>query len=102
MGRDARTFLYGRSSGFALPPPETKRWVPRRKAEVVAAVEEGVLTLEEACKMYSLSSEEFLGWKKALERHGLPGLRRAYARGQEAPARRPRRGESGDYLEAQL
>jgi hypothetical protein len=102
MARDARKFPYGRTSGFALPPPETKRWVPRRKAEVVAAVEEGILTLDEACKMYALSSEEFLGWKKALERHGLAGLRRAYARAQDAPAKRPRRGESGDYLEAQL
>ena len=41
-----------------LPPPQTKRWVIRRKAEVVAAVRGGLLTLEEACERYSLSSEE--------------------------------------------
>ena len=33
-----------------LPPPNTKRWVIRRKAEVVAAVRGGLLSLDEACK----------------------------------------------------
>ncbi|HEX7727075.1 MAG TPA: DUF1153 domain-containing protein, partial [Rhizomicrobium sp.] len=27
-----------------LPPPDTKRWVPRRKAEIVAAVRGGILS----------------------------------------------------------
>jgi len=35
-----------------LPPPNTKRWVVRRKAAVVAAVRAGVITLEEACRRY--------------------------------------------------
>jgi hypothetical protein len=39
-----------------LPPPGTKRWVPRRKAEVVAAVRGGLLSLQEACSRYSLTS----------------------------------------------
>lgn len=58
-----------------LPPPETKRWVIRRKAEVVAAVRAGVLTLEEACQRYTLSIEEFLSWQRLVDSHGLPGLR---------------------------
>lgn len=58
-----------------LPPKNTRRWVIRRKAEVVAAVRGGLITLEEACDRYKLSIEEFLGWQKAIERHGLPGLR---------------------------
>lgn len=58
-----------------LPPPETQRWVARRKAEVVAAVRAGLLTLEEACTRYNLSDEEFLGWEAAIEKHGLGGLR---------------------------
>ncbi len=58
-----------------LPPPNTKRWVIRRKAEVVAAVRGGLITLEEACKRYSLSVEEFLSWQRAIDRNGLPGLR---------------------------
>lgn len=58
-----------------LPPPETQRWVIRRKAEVVAAVRGGLISLEEACRRYSLSVEEFLSWQRAIDRNGLPGLR---------------------------
>jgi hypothetical protein len=58
-----------------LPPPDTKRWVIRRKAEVVAAVRGGLLTLEEACDRYTLTVEEFLAWQRAIDKHGLPGLR---------------------------
>ncbi len=58
-----------------LPPTDTKRWVTRRKAEVVAAVRNGVISLEDACRLYHLSIEEFLSWQRQIERHGLPGLR---------------------------
>jgi thiamine monophosphate synthase len=58
-----------------LPPPGIKRWVIRRKAEVVAAVRAGVISLEEACQRYTLSVEEFLSWQRSIDRHGLRGLR---------------------------
>ncbi|MBI1364941.1 MAG: DUF1153 domain-containing protein [Alphaproteobacteria bacterium] len=58
-----------------LPPANTKRWVIRRKAEVVAAVRGGLLTLEEACSRYTLTLEEFLAWQKAIDQFGMPGLR---------------------------
>ncbi len=58
-----------------LPPPNTKRWVIRRKAIVVAAVRGGLISLEDACKRYDLSEEEFASWEAALDKHGLPGLR---------------------------
>jgi hypothetical protein len=58
-----------------LPPPETKRWVIRRKAVVVAAVRSGLLSLEEACERYKLSIEEFLSWQRLIDSHGLAGLR---------------------------
>lgn len=58
-----------------LPPPGTYRWVIRRKAEIVAAVHAGILSLEEACARYSLSPEEFLSWQRSLDRHGVRGLR---------------------------
>jgi hypothetical protein len=58
-----------------LPSANTQRWVIRRKAEVVAAVQGGLLTLEEACARYSLSVEEFLSWQQAINENGLPGLR---------------------------
>ena len=63
-----------------LPPPETKRWVPRRKAQVVAAVRGGALTLDEACTRYALTVEEFLTWQHAIEKFGLEGLRATHAR----------------------
>jgi hypothetical protein len=58
-----------------LPPPQTKRWVVRRKAVVVQAVRNGSLTLQEACRRYNLSVEEFLAWQRAIDRHGVAGLR---------------------------
>ncbi len=58
-----------------LPPPDTKRWVIRRKAEVVAAVRGGLLSLEDACLCYNLTTEEFLSWQRAINRYGLQGLR---------------------------
>ncbi len=58
-----------------LPPRTTKRWVIRRKAEVVSAVRGGLLTLEEACDRYQLTVEEFLAWQKAIEQYGMAGLR---------------------------
>ena len=58
-----------------LPPPDTKRWVIRRKAEVVAGVRSGLISLEEACRRYTLSVEEFLSWQRLIESHGLRGLR---------------------------
>ncbi len=58
-----------------LPPPETRRWVTRRKAEVVAAVQGGLLTLDEACERYGLSVEELISWQRAIDRSGMQGLR---------------------------
>jgi len=58
-----------------MPHPNTKRWVVRRKAAVVAAVRSGEVTLEEACRVYQLSKEELLSWDRAFELHGLAGLR---------------------------
>lgn len=58
-----------------LPPPGTRRWVMRRKAEVVAAVRNGLLSLEEACERYTLSVEEFLNWQELIDRHGVRALR---------------------------
>lgn len=59
----------------SLPPVATTRWVVRRKAEVVAAVTGGLLTVDEACRRYSISIEEFTSWQRAVDRSGMPGLR---------------------------
>jgi hypothetical protein len=58
-----------------LPPASTRRWVIRRKAEVVAAVRGGLLSLEEACQRYALTVEEYLSWQASIDEHGLAGLR---------------------------
>jgi len=63
------------SSSNGLPSPDTKRWVARRKAAVVAAVTSGTITLEEACRRYQMSEEEFFAWQRAFETFGLHGLR---------------------------
>jgi hypothetical protein len=38
-------------------------------------VRDSAISLEEACRRYELSVEEFLGWQCAIETHGVPGLR---------------------------
>ena len=58
-----------------LPPMNTVRWVIRRKAEVVAAVRSGLISLDDACERYCLSVEEFLNWERLVNAHGLRGLR---------------------------
>ena len=59
----------------SLPPPSTTRWVVRRKAEVVAAVRGGLISLEDALARYRLTAEEFLAWQKAIDKWGMQGLR---------------------------
>ena len=56
-------------------PQQSRRWVVRQKAVVVAAVRGGLLTIEDACKRYALTVEEYLAWQAAVDRHGLAGLR---------------------------
>lgn len=58
-----------------LPPPTTQRWVKSRKIAVIKAIENGVLTDEQACQRYSLTPEELESWKHALTRHGPGALR---------------------------
>ena len=55
----------------SLPPSTTTRWVVRRKAEVVAAVNGGLLTVDEACERYGLTLEEFAGWQRSIDRSGI-------------------------------
>ena len=55
-----------------LPPPDTKRWVA---AMIDNAVHNGAMSLEEVCRYYALSVEEFVTWQRAIETHGIPGLR---------------------------
>jgi len=74
-----------------LPPANTRRWVVRRKVAVVAAVQSGKITLEEACQRYQLTEEEFRSWQRAYEANGLPGLRATRLQQYRSP-RSPRPG----------
>lgn len=76
LRRRSRTRLLDRGTAPSdLPAPETRRWVARRKAQVVAAVRAGTLSLEDACSRYNLTAEEFGAWEQAIDRHGLGALR---------------------------
>lgn len=58
-----------------LPPAGTRRWVARRKAQVVESVLSGMIKLEDALRRYELSIEEFSLWKRRFYRSGVDGLR---------------------------
>jgi hypothetical protein len=50
-----------------LPPVTTLRWTARRKATVVAAVSEGLLTHDEVYSRYQVSAEEFTLWQQVAD-----------------------------------
>ncbi|WP_156256802.1 DUF1153 domain-containing protein [Sandarakinorhabdus oryzae] len=58
-----------------LPPSDTVRWVPSRKAAVINAINDGRITVEEACQRWRLSIEEIQLWQRAMDKAGQPGLR---------------------------
>ncbi|OYQ31193.1 hypothetical protein CHU93_04950 [Sandarakinorhabdus cyanobacteriorum] len=58
-----------------MPPADTVRWVPRRKAAVVKAIAEGRISLDEACARWRLSIEEIKLWERAMRQIGVHGLR---------------------------
>jgi hypothetical protein len=76
---EPRAWVVGPNGGvitlYDLPAADTRRWVIRRKAEVVAAVRGGLLSLEDALARYGLTAEEFEAWREAYGRHGMAGLR---------------------------
>jgi hypothetical protein len=58
-----------------LPASNTRRWVIARKAQVVAAVRGGLVSLDDACSRYRLTMDEYLNWQQLIDSHGLAGLR---------------------------
>ncbi len=57
-----------------LPPPNVGRWTVRRKAAIVTAVANGVLSRADACGRYNLS-------EKVISSYSLPGLRSTKRKG---------------------
>lgn len=58
-----------------LPPVDTKRWVARRKAQILAAIGDGRLSRADACLRYRISEAELRLWERAVACAGVPGLR---------------------------
>jgi hypothetical protein len=73
-----------------LPPSNTVRWVASRKTMVLAAIDAGSLSIEEACLMYRLSIEEIASWSRLIGLHGRDGLKSSklggYRRGERIGA----------------
>lgn len=58
-----------------LPPVDTYRWVASRKGAVVRAIAAGLITAEEACEKYRLSTEELASWQRAVAAFGERALK---------------------------
>ncbi|WP_134725542.1 DUF1153 domain-containing protein [Paracoccus luteus] len=67
-------------------PAVDARWIARRKAIVVRAIQHGLLTREQALQRYGLTDEELDGWADAVQRHGLAGLKVTALQRFRAPA----------------
>lgn len=46
-----------------------------RKATLVAAIQGGLISLEDACERYHLSTDEFMCWRRSIQKDGVRGLR---------------------------
>jgi uncharacterized protein DUF1153 len=58
-----------------LPSSNTRRWVIRRKAQLLAEVRGGLLSVEDVYERYQVSVEELLSWQRAMDAHGMDDLR---------------------------
>jgi Protein of unknown function (DUF1153) len=57
IGQDGKQVKLGH-----LPASDRELFRPRHKAMVVAAVRHGLITVDEACRRYNLSTEGYLNW----------------------------------------
>jgi hypothetical protein len=74
-GDDMAKAAADRDERLALPPAGTTYWVSRRKAQVVMAVERGLLSIDEVCRRYRMDPEEFALWRRRLHKAGKQSLR---------------------------
>ncbi len=63
-----------------LPSSTAGYWVARRKAELLAAIDGGLIGLADACARYRHSGEELESWRRTIDRAGIAGLRVTKAR----------------------
>lgn len=74
-GRRTATLPDGSILTLADLPDANTRWVARRKATVVQAIQHGLLRREDALERYGLTGEELDSWMKAVEGPGLDALK---------------------------
>lgn len=65
-------------SGGSLPPENGARWVTSRKMQLIAAIHDGLLTIEEASQRYRLTLDELAEWQAMFTKHGKRGLRTTF------------------------
>ena len=58
-----------------LPGVNTRRWVASRKAQVIKAVQAGLISREATLEMYALSEDEYDSWENAVRAHGVDALK---------------------------
>ncbi len=58
-----------------LPSGTERRWTVRLKAAVIEAIRGGWVPIEEVCRLYMISVDEFIAWERDLDRFGAHGLR---------------------------
>jgi hypothetical protein len=51
-----------------------KRWTAQRKAAVILAIRNKVISIWDACERYDLSAEELAQWERNLDLFGVSGL----------------------------
>src|SRR4051794_10154849 len=79
--RAARTACKGRRDPVNdrldsdLPLGSPQRWTARRKAAVIMAIRNKVISIWDACERYDLSTDELAEWKRDLDQFGVAGLR---------------------------
>ena len=91
-----------------LPHAGPQRWVPGKKAAVLAAIQTGTLSIEEACKRYFLTPEELQSWHQSFAADGVAGLKMKRLAERRTAARRkvsePARAmlDNGDQLDCMI
>lgn len=75
-----------------LPPRDTSRWIVRRQAEVVSAVNGGLLSVHDVMDRCGINLEEFASWQRAVPLwhtrapcHSHPALPRAISPKPQVP-----------------
>lgn len=58
-----------------LPTGRNVRWTIRNKANLLLAIDGGVIGLDDAIARYVLSIEEIEGWRRDVASHGVEGLK---------------------------